>query len=266
MTTPLVQDQTSGSLHLRPSSSHLLELEGVAKSFANGIVILDAISTRIEENTFVSFIGPSGCGKSSLLRIITGLIPPSSGRVLYRGQEVHGVNTKTAMVFQSFALFPWLTVAENVALGLEAQGVPPRQRLRRANKYIDMVGLDGYERAYPKELSGGMKQRVGLARSLTLEPELLCMDEPFSALDVLTAANLREQVLDFWQSKKIVTKTIILVTHSVEEAVFMSDRILVYANKPGRIVADELITLPRPRKMKSKEVEEVVDHFYSLIV
>jgi NitT/TauT family transport system ATP-binding protein len=266
MTTTGVQDLTSGSVQPGTSVTHLLELEGVAKSFANGIVILEAISTCIEENTFVSFIGPSGCGKSTLLRIITGLIPPSSGRVLYRGQTIQGVNTKTAMVFQSFALFPWLTVAENVALGLEAQGVPPRKRLRHANKYIDMVGLDGYERAYPKELSGGMKQRVGLARSLTLEPELLCMDEPFSALDVLTAANLREQVLDIWQSDKIVTKTIILVTHSVEEAVFMSDRILVFASKPGRVVADEPISLPRPRKMKSRDVEEVVDHFYSLIV
>jgi NitT/TauT family transport system ATP-binding protein len=266
MTTPGVQDLTAGSVPLSPSESHLLELERVAKSFSSGIVILEAISTCIEENTFVSFIGPSGCGKSTLLRIITGLIPPSSGRVMYRGQNVQGVNTRAAMVFQSFALFPWLTVAENVALGLEAQGVAPRKRLRQANKYIDIVGLDGYERAYPKELSGGMKQRVGLARSLTVEPELLCMDEPFSALDVLTAANLREQVLDIWQSDKIVTKTIILVTHSVEEAVFMSDRILVFANKPGRVVADEPITLPRPRKMKSREVEEVVDHLYSLIV
>lgn len=244
----------------------LLEMDRITQSFANQIVILDEISTHIEENTFVSFIGPSGCGKSTLLRIITGLIRPSSGRVVYRGHEVQGVNPKTAMVFQSFALFPWLNVAENVSLGLEAVGVPLRQRLRRAGKYIDMVGLDGYERAYPKELSGGMKQRVGLARSLTIEPELLCMDEPFSALDVLTAANLREQVLDIWQSDKIVTKTIILVTHSVEEAVFMSDRIVVFASKPGRVVADEPIRLPRPRKMKSKEFEKVVDHFYSLIV
>ncbi len=266
MTTPVTANSTTPEGQNRDANGHLLELEGVSKSFTSEIVILDAISTRIEENTFVSFIGPSGCGKSTLLRIITGLIRPDAGRILYRGREVQGVNPKTSMVFQSFALFPWLTVAENVALGLEAQGIAPRQRLRRAEKYIDMVGLDGYERAYPKELSGGMKQRVGLARSLTTEPELLCMDEPFSALDVLTAANLREQMLDIWQSDKIVTRTIILVTHSVEEAVFMSDRIVVFANKPGRIVADENITLPRPRKMKSKTFEEVVDHFYSLIV
>lgn len=266
MTTPTTQSPATSAVSPASASLHLLELENITQSFSNDIVILDSISTIIEENTFVSFIGPSGCGKSTLLRIITGLIRPTSGHVLYRGQEIRGVNPKTAMVFQSFALFPWLTVAGNVVLGLEALGLPPRKRLRRAGKYIDLVGLDGYERAYPKELSGGMKQRVGLARSLTLEPELLCMDEPFSALDVLTAANLREQVLDIWQSEKIVTKTIILVTHSVEEAVFMSDRIVVFASKPGRTVADERITLPRPRKMKSREFEMVVDHFYSLIV
>lgn len=266
MTTPTTQSPARSAVSPASTSLALLELEGITQSFSNDIVILDSITTTIEENTFVSFVGPSGCGKSTLLRVITGLIRPTLGHVLYRGQEIHGVNPKTAMVFQSFALFPWLTVAENVALGLEALGLPPRKRWRRAGKYIDLVGLDGYERAYPKELSGGMKQRVGLARSLTLEPELLCMDEPFSALDVLTAANLREQVLDIWQSEKIVTKTIILVTHSVEEAVFMSDRIVVFASKPGRIVADERITLPRPRKRKSQVFEKVVDHFYSLIV
>lgn len=244
----------------------LLELRGVTKSFPNSIQILGPISQTVREGEFVVVIGPSGSGKSTLLRIVTGLLKATEGEVIYRGQRLTDVNHRASLVFQSFALFPWLTVMENVALGLEARGFSKEERTERASRYIDLVGLDGYERAYPRELSGGMKQRVGLARALTVEPELLCMDEPFSALDALTATNLREQVLDIWLSKQIVTKAIILVTHSVEEAVLMGDRVLVLASKPGQILADQEVSLERPRRKKSPKFEEQVDQLYSLIV
>jgi NitT/TauT family transport system ATP-binding protein len=248
------------------TSPPLLELRDVTKSFGNRIQILGPIRLIVNEGEFVVVIGPSGSGKSTLLRTITGLTDATTGEVIYKGRRQWGVNHKASLVFQNFALFPWLTVMDNVALGLEAQGMPKPQRIARARRYIDLVGLDGYERAYPRELSGGMKQRVGLARALTVEPELLCMDEAFSALDALTASNLREQVLDIWLSKQIVTKAIILVTHSVEEAVLMGDRVLVMASKPGRILADSPINLIRPRRLKSPGFEEQVDKLYSLIV
>ncbi len=265
MTTPVEEKASAQELTVEPSPP-LLELRDVTKSFSNRIHILGPIRLTVEEGEFVVIIGPSGSGKSTLLRVITGLTDATSGEVIYKGKRQWGVNRKAALVFQSFALFPWLTVMENVALGLEAQGFSKPERYARARRYIDLVGLDGYERAYPRELSGGMKQRVGLARALTVEPELLCMDEPFSALDALTASNLREQVLDIWLSKQIVTKAIILVTHSVEEAVLMGDRALVLASKPGRILADRPIALPRPRRLKSPQFEEQVDQLYSLIV
>jgi NitT/TauT family transport system ATP-binding protein len=265
MTTPVQEKASADDLAAGPPPP-LLELRDVTKSFPNRVHILGPIRLIVDEGEFVVVIGPSGSGKSTLLRTITGLTGASSGEVLYKGHRVWGVNHRTALVFQSFALFPWLTVMENVALGLEAQGLSKPERNTRARRYIDLVGLDGYERAYPKELSGGMKQRVGLARALTVEPELLCMDEPFSALDALTASNLREQVLDIWLSKQIVTKAVILVTHSVEDAVLMGDRVLVLASKPGRILADRPITLPRPRRVKSAQFEEQVDELYSLIV
>lgn len=265
MTTP-VQERLSAQDMAAEPPPPLLELRDITKSFPKRIHILGPIRLIVEEGEFVVVIGPSGSGKSTLLRTITGLTDATTGEVLYNGKRLWGVNHKAALVFQSFALFPWLTVMENVALGLEAQGLPKPDRHRRARRYIDLVGLDGYERAHPRELSGGMKQRVGLARALTIEPELLCMDEPFSGLDALTASNLREQVLDIWLSKQIVTKAIILVTHSVEEAVLMGDRVLVMASKPGRILADRPITLARPRRVKSPEFEEQVDQLYSLIV
>jgi NitT/TauT family transport system ATP-binding protein len=249
----------------RPASP-FLELKEITKSYPNRIHILGPISLIVDEGEFVVIIGPSGAGKSTLLRLITGLTEATSGEVLYKGRRIAGVNHRTALVFQSFALFPWLTVMENVALGLEAQGLEKSARYARARRYIDMVGLDGYERAYPRELSGGMKQRVGLARALTVEPELLCMDEPFSGLDALTASNLREQLLDIWLSKQIVTKAIILVTHSVEEAVLMGDRILLMAAQPGTIAADRPVPLARPRRRKSPEFEEQLDQLYSLMI
>jgi NitT/TauT family transport system ATP-binding protein len=244
----------------------LLELREITKSFPNRIHILGPVSLVVDEGEFVVVIGPSGAGKSTLLQAITGLTEVTSGEVLYKGQRQSGVNHHTSLVFQSFALFPWLTVMENVALGLEAQGMERTVRHTRARRYIDMVGLDGYERAYPRELSGGMKQRVGLARALTVEPELLCMDEPFSGLDALTASNLREQLLDIWLSKQIVTKAIILVTHSVEEAVLMGDRFLLMTAQPGTIAVDRPIPLSRPRRRKSPQFEEQIDELYSLIV
>jgi len=246
--------------------STLLELCKITKSFPNKVQILGPIDLSVKEGEFVVVIGPSGAGKSTLLRIITGLSSPSTGTVRYKGRQLLGVNHEATLVFQSFALFPWLTVMENVALGLEARGLPRSERTKKAGHYIDLVGLDGYERAYPRELSGGMKQRVGLARALTFEPELLCMDEPFSALDALTASNLREQVLDIWGSRQLVSKAIILVTHSVEEAVLMGDRVLVLASKPGRILADRQIGLARPRRRRSTKFEHQVDELYSLIV
>src|SRR5687768_18460013 len=206
----------------------LVRLDAIEQLYDRKIRILGPLDLEIREGEFLSLVGPSGCGKSTLLRIVAGILPPSRGVVRLGDQPLKGANRKAAMVFQSFALFPWLTVVDNVAIGLEARGVGVALRLKRAEKYIDLVGLSGYERAYPKELSRGMKQLVGLARALAVEPELLCMDEPFSALDVLTASNLREQVLDIWMSKQIVTtKAIVLVTHCVEEAVLMGDRVLI---------------------------------------
>jgi NitT/TauT family transport system ATP-binding protein len=265
MTSDVQANASEQSLTPR-SIPPLLELKDVTKSFPNRIQILGPIRLIVDTGEFAVVIGPSGAGKSTLLRAITGLTDVTSGEVLYKGSRVSGVNHRTALVFQSFALFPWLTVMENVALGLEAQGLPKEERVTRARRYIDLVGLDGYERAYPRELSGGMKQRVGLARALTVEPELLCMDEPFSGLDALTASNLREQLLDIWLSKQIVTKAVVLVTHSVEEAVLLGDRVIIMASKPGRVVADRPVTLARPRRVKSPQFEEYVDQLYSFIV
>ncbi|MBE3604410.1 ABC transporter ATP-binding protein, partial [bacterium] len=233
----------------------LLELRNVSKSFAQAtgaLRVLENISFTVEQGEFVAVVGPSGCGKSTMLRIINGLMPPTSGQVLYRGRQIDGINLDCAMVFQSFALMPWLTVKANVELGLEARGVAPAEREKRASVYIDKVGLDGFEEAYPRELSGGMKQRVGLARALAVEPQLLLMDEPFSALDALTAITLREELLDIWQSADMPVHNIIIVTHMIEEAVELADRILVLASGPGRLVADLKVDLPRPRDRRKE--------------
>jgi NitT/TauT family transport system ATP-binding protein len=243
----------------------LLRLEGIEQLY-DGIRILGPLDLEVREGEFLSLVGASGCGKSTLLRIVAGLLRPTSGVVRVGGEPLAGVNRRAAMVFQSFALFPWLTVVENVALGLEARGLGVHERLKKAEKYIDLVGLAGYERAYPKELSRGMKQLVGLARALALEPELLCMDEPFSALDVLTARNVRERVLDLWSSPELTTKTILLVTHGVEEAVTMSDRVVVMRANPGRIADTvDLGKLARPRRADAPAVRETVDRMYGLL-
>jgi NitT/TauT family transport system ATP-binding protein len=243
----------------------LLRLEGLEQFYGDRIRILGPLDLEVFEGEFVSLVGPSGCGKSTLLRIVAGILRPSRGSLRFRDHRLNGVNPHAAMVFQSFALFPWMTVVENVAIGLEARGLGLHERLRRAEKYVALVGLSGYERAFPRELSRGMKQLVGLARALAVEPELLCMDEPFSALDVLTARTMRDRVLDLWESPEISTKTILLVTHSIEEAVGLSDRVVVLKANPGR-VADtvDLRGLGRPRRPDTPAVRETIDRMYGL--
>jgi NitT/TauT family transport system ATP-binding protein len=246
----------------------LLELKNVAKSFPHAkgnLQVLEGMTFTVDEGQLVAIVGPSGCGKSTLLRIINGLIPPTTGQVLYKDRQVDGINLECALVFQSFALMPWLSVKANVELGLEARGLPPAAREKRAGIYIDKVGLDGFEEAYPRELSGGMKQRVGLARALAVEPRVLLMDEPFSALDALTAITLREELLDIWQSPDMPVHTIVIVTHIIEEAVELADRILVLAPNPGRLVADLKVDLPRPRDRRREGFNALTDQVFRLI-
>jgi NitT/TauT family transport system ATP-binding protein len=213
----------------------------------------------------IAVLGPSGCGKSTLLRMLTGLAPASAGGVFWHGQPVRGESPNVSIVFQSFALFPWLTVIENVEAPLEARGLVPIERHKRALRIIDAVGLDGFESAYPKELSGGMKQRVGVARALVVEPEVLFMDEPFSALDVLTAETLRGELLELWLDHKIPTRAIFIVTHNIEEAVVLADRIIVLGRNPAHIHADFSVTMPHPRDRKSPHFIELVDCIYRVL-
>jgi NitT/TauT family transport system ATP-binding protein len=228
-------------------------------------LVLDDIQVQIHAGEFVALLGPSGSGKSTLLRILAGLLQPTSGQVLFKGIPQHGANPHLAIVFQSFALFPWLTVLQNVELGLQAQDLTRTQRMKSALAAIDLIGLDGFEDAYPKELSGGMRQRVGFARALVVEPELLFMDEPFSALDVLTAANLRKELLGLWQAKSMPTRAIVMVTHNIDEAVSMADRILVLGANPGRIRC-ELPGLPNEqRTVQSPKHTEMVDLIYRIM-
>jgi NitT/TauT family transport system ATP-binding protein len=229
------------------------------------IQVIAPTDLAIYPGQIVALLGPSGSGKSTLLRMLTGLAKPSAGEVLWHGQPVYGQTPNVAIVFQSFALFPWLTVLENVEAPLEARAVPKIERRKRALRIIDAVGLDGFETAYPKELSGGMKQRVGVARALVVEPEVLFMDEPFSALDVLTAETLRGELLELWLDHKIPTKAIFIVTHNIEEAVVLADRTIVLGHNPGRIRADFQLTLPHPRNRKSAPFEEFVDRIYQVI-
>jgi len=227
--------------------------------------VLDDINIDVTEGEFVALLGRSGSGKSTLLRCIAGLMTPTEGEVAFRGVPLTGTNRETAMVFQTFALMPWLTVQQNVEIGLEARGVPPEQRTERALRAIDIVGLDGYESAFPKELSGGMRQRVGFARALVVEPAALLMDEPFSALDVLTSENLRGELLELWEGHRFPTKTIVMVTHNIEEAVLLADRILVLGTNPGRIRYDLVNPLPRPRRRRTPDFDEFVDQIYRMM-
>ena len=245
----------------------LLQVRRVGHDFsrpAGGTqTVLDDINFCINEREIVGLLGRSGCGKSTLLRMVTGLIRPTRGEVLQRGRVVSGPGQGTAMVFQSFALFPWLTVLQNVEAGLNAQLVPEVEARRRTLSAIELIGLNGFENAYPRELSGGMRQRVGLARALVVEPELLVMDEPFSALDVLTAETLRSDLVDLWQEGKLRTRSILIVTHNIEEAVFLCNRILLMSSNPGRISAEIEVPLPRPRDRFAPAFRTIVDEIYA---
>ena len=245
----------------------LLHAHKITKYFTGAeqkkLLVLDSIDFQLHPGEIVSILGKSGSGKSTFLRIISGLIPADHGTVSYKDEIVTKPIKGIAMVFQNFALMPWLTVLENVELGLEAIGIPKSIRRERSLKAIDTIGLDGFESAYPKELSGGMKQRVGFARALVIEPELLIMDEPFSALDILTSDNLRSDLLDLWQNKITKIKSIICVTHDIEEAVLMANRIIIFSNDPGKIQADIPVNLPYPRNPKSAKFQNLRDQIYT---
>ncbi len=247
----------------------LLELSTITQSFAKGegreLKVLDNVNLTLSEGELVGLLGKSGSGKSTLLRIIAGLITPSAGKVAFHGQGASDNALDISMVFQSFALYPWLTVLQNVELGLEALGVPEKEMRKRALDAIDLIGLDGYESAYPRELSGGMKQRVGFARALVVNPALLLMDEPFSALDVLTAETLKTDFLDLWIERKIPLKSVLLVTHNIEEAVLMCDRILIFSSNPGRIAAEIKVDIPHPRDRQSAAFTAMVEQIYTLM-
>jgi NitT/TauT family transport system ATP-binding protein len=244
----------------------IIEARKLEKFYAQAdgtrIQVVSPIDIAIYPGQIIALLGPSGCGKSTLLRMLTGLSPASGGAVYWHGQPVQGDAPNVSIVFQSFALFPWLTVLENVEAPLEARGMAPIDRHKRALRIIDAVGLDGFETAYPKELSGGMKQRVGVARALVVEPEVLFMDEPFSALDVLTAETLRGEILELWLDHKFPTRAIFVVTHNIDEAVFLADRIIVLGRNPARIRADFSVNLPHPRDHKSQQFVDLVDAIY----
>jgi NitT/TauT family transport system ATP-binding protein len=244
----------------------LLEVQSIrqayAKGGANDLLVLDGVSLTLKSGEIVGLLGRSGSGKSSLLRIIAGLAKPVSGRVTWRDKPLTGPSEGIAMVFQSFALFPWLTVLENVEIGLEPLGIPAAERRTRSLEAIDLIGLDGFESAYPKELSGGMRQRVGFARALVVHPELLLMDEPFSALDVLTAETLRTDLVDLWTEGKLPLRSILIVTHNIEEAVLMCDRVIIFSANPGRIAAEIKIDLPYPRNRNQAPFRKFVDDIY----
>ena len=251
MTEPIIRAQAVEKFYTQPDGSR--------------IEVIAPINLDVEPGKIIALLGPSGCGKSTLLRILTGLSKPSSGEVLWHGKPIDSQTAGVAIVFQSFALFPWLTVVDNVEAPLEARGVVAIERHKRALRILDTVGLDGFESAYPKELSGGMKQRVGFARALVVEPEVLFMDEPFSALDVLTAENLRNELLELWISKKMPTSAIFIVTHNIEEAILLADRVIVLGRNPARVRADFTIELPHFRDRKSPRFIELVDYVYKIM-
>jgi NitT/TauT family transport system ATP-binding protein len=245
----------------------LIEVRGVCQTYDKGnagqLVVLDEVGLTLQSGEIVGLLGRSGSGKSTLLRSIAGLITPTSGTVTFEGKPVNGTPAGIAMVFQSFALFPWLTVLQNVELGLEARGVAAPERRQSAVSAIDLIGLDGFESAYPKELSGGMRQRVGLARALVVHPKVLLMDEPFSALDVLTAETLRTDLLDLWSEGRMPIEAILMVTHNIEEAVLMCDRVLIFSSNPGRVVFELAIDLPQPRNRLDPAFRALVEDIYT---
>jgi NitT/TauT family transport system ATP-binding protein len=248
------------------NGAQLLEVQNVRKTFpkADGedLLVLDAVNLQVTAGQIVGLLGRSGSGKSTLLRLVAGLCDPTAGTLQYLGKPINGPVQGISMVFQSFALFPWLTVFENVALGLEAQHIPAGEVRRRSLEAIDLIGLDGFESAYPRELSGGMRQRVGFARALVVHPNILLMDEPFSALDVLTAETLRTDFLDLWSEGRMPIKGVILVTHNIEEAVLMCDRVLLFGTNPGRVISELAVKLPQPRNRLDPAFRELVERLY----
>ena len=249
------------------STEPILEIKNLTKTYFNegkSITVLDNISFQVPKE-FLAIVGPSGCGKSTMLRIIDGLDTPTSGEVLFHGQPVTAPISKIGVIFQSFALIPWKTVLGNVEMALAMTSISKDEQLKVAKKYIQDVGLEGFETSYPKELSGGMKQRVGIARALALQPEVLLMDEPFSSLDALTAETLRREVLDIWTDQAYPTNAVIMVTHNVQEAVYMADRVLVLSGRPAKIVDDVAISLPRPRSQRDPTLYDYTDRIVSKI-
>src|SRR3984957_3399504 len=251
------------------TDSNLITVSSVCKTYQQhdhaGRLVLDHIDFTLKEGEIVAILGKSGSGKSTFLRVVAGLMPPTEGTVTYRGQPVHGPAYGIAMVFQSFALFPWLTVLGNVELGLEAQGVPRDERRQRAIDAIDLIGLDGFESAYPKELSGGIRQLVVFPRPLVVNPDVLLLDEPFSALDVLTAETLRGDIMDLWLDRRVPTKGILFVSHNIEEAVDIADRIIIFGSDPGCIRAEIPVPLSRPRDWAAPTFRRIVDEVYTLL-
>jgi NitT/TauT family transport system ATP-binding protein len=247
----------------------IIRAEGIEKYYAqpseNRIQVISATDLSIVPGEILALLGPSGSGKSTMLRMLTGLSRPSAGQVFWHGRPIAEAEINVSIVFQTFALFPWLTVLQNVEAPLQARGVEPEERSARSMKMIDTVGLDGFEGAFPKELSGGMRQRVGFARALVVEPEVLFMDEPFSALDVLTAENLRSELLELWSKKTMPTRAVFLVTHNIEEAVLLADRIVVLGRNPGHIRTDFRVQLPQPRERKSEAFTQLVDYIYKVL-
>src|SRR5689334_18846462 len=260
----------SSSAVVDPSTTVLCEARNVSQQFSlpNGksLLVLDNVTLAIQPNEIVALLGPSGCGKSTILRILAGLIHPTQGEVRYHAAPLKGLNPGVAIVFQSFALYPWLTVTQNVQLALKAAGVARAEADRRAANAIRLVGLTGFEEAYPRELSGGMKQRVGMARALSVDPEILLMDEPFSQVDALTAESLRAEVLDIWSAKELRLSSVLMVSHDIHEVAFMADRIVVLGGaNPSRVRTVIQNELPRPRDHRSPEYQKLVDSLYEII-
>jgi NitT/TauT family transport system ATP-binding protein len=247
----------------------IIDLRQVSMAFAKSggkpLTVLDRIDMAVRTGEILGLLGRSGSGKSTLLRIAAGLIKPTSGEAIYRGVALTEPAAGIAVVFQTFALFPWLTVLENVEVGLDALGLPREETLRRAQDAIDLIGLDGFQSAYPRELSGGMRQRVGFARAIATRPEVLLMDEPFSALDVLTAETLRTDFLDLWEQHQLPTKSVLMVTHNIEEAVLMCDRMIILSSNPAQVAAEIAVQLPRPRDRLEEEFGGIVDKVYSVL-
>lgn len=248
----------------------VIEVENITKTFPSDkttILVLDDVSFPVGKDEFMCIVGPSGCGKSTLLRMMAGLEKPDSGRILFNGQPITAPSRKIAMVFQLFGLLPWKTALENVEVPLEVLGIAKQSRVHVAEEYLQMVGLEGFENTYPHDLSGGMKQRVGIARALALKPEVLLMDEPFSSLDELTAKTLRELVLNIWRNPALPTNTFIMVSHNVEEAVFMADRVLVMSPRPSKVVGEVKVNIPRPRfkYLRDPEYFKYVDEVMNLL-